>query len=178
MNAVNQIIQFTLKALQTSIVFNQRSQNIQQQSHQIFQNIVQTTQNFRWNAANLEFFDSLYDEKFAATRNAIEHSEKNIYFRDVYIFIERIKNIAQIKENLIVRNNLYICFRETILAWYTFNFENDQKRLVKLSDEIEKWIRVLLKKFRQFSSTIMTTVTRKRYTMNDAKRKKESIEYA
>ena len=98
MNAVNQIIQSTLKALQAIIIFNQRSQNMQQQSQQnMSQNIVQITQsNSRWNAANLEFFDSLYDEKFSAIENAIEHSEKNIYFRDVHIFIERIKNIAQI----------------------------------------------------------------------------------
>ena len=103
----------------------------------------------RWNAFELRFFDSLYDEKSAVIDNVIEHFDKDTYFRDIYIFIERIKNIAQIKDDTIVRNNLYTCLRETALAWYTSNLGEDQKRLVKLSNGVNKWIRVLLKKFRQ-----------------------------
>ena len=77
-----------------------------------------------------------------------------------------------------MRNNLYICLRETTLTWYTSSLEDDQKRLVKLENDVEKWIKILLKKFRQSFSTAMITVIRKRYTMNDVRRKRESIEYA
>ena len=39
-------------------------------------------------------------------------------------------------------------------------------------------MKILFKKFRQFLSIVMITVIRKKYIMNDVKRRKESIEYA
>ena len=173
MNFINQTIQATLQALQASMIAN----HFQSQS-EISNTSVLIQKNNRWNAFELKFFDSLYEDKSAITDNAIEHSDKDIYFRNIHIFIERIKNIAQIKEDALMRNNLYICLRETTLTWYTSSLENDQKKLIKLENDVEEWIRVLLKKFRQSFSTAMTTVIRKKYTMNDVRRRKKSIEYA
>ena len=173
MNTINQILQTTLQALQASISTNQsHSLSAIQNTSMLIQ------QNNKWNAFELEFFDSLYDEKSSSIDNAIEHSDKDIYFRDVHIFIERIKDIAQIKDEISIRNNLYTCLRDTALTWYTFNLRDDQKRLIKLKKNVEEWVKVLFKKFRQSFSTVMITVIRKKYTMNDAKRRKESIEYA
>ena len=125
-----------------------------------------------------EIFRFIIWWKSAVIDNVIEHFDKDTYFRDIYIFIERIKYIAQIKEDTIVRNSLYICLRETVLTWYTSNLEKDQKRLIKLSIEVNEWIRVLLKKFRQFLNIVMTTVVREEYIMKNVRRKWKSIEYA
>ena len=164
-----------MQALQTSITNQFQSQLIS-----IAELFAQSSEHidFRWNAFELKFFDSLYDEKSAVTDNVIEHFDKNTYFRNIHIFIERIKNIAHIKNDTIVRNNLYICLRETVLTWYISNLKENQKRLIKLRNEMNEWIRVLLKKFRQFFNIVMTTVVREKYIMKDVKRKRKSIEYA
>ena len=60
----------------------------------------------------------MYNEKFVIIDNFIEYVDKNIYFRDVYLFIEQIKNIITIKKIDIVRNNFYICLRDNVLIWY------------------------------------------------------------
>ena len=57
----------------------------------------------------------MYDEKFAVINQIIEHIEKNIYFRNVNNFINRVKNITNIKNVELIRQNLYICFFNTIL---------------------------------------------------------------
>ena len=132
----------------------------------------------RWNAAEIGFFDPLYDGKSAATGNAIEHSEKDIYFRNVHVFIERIKNMTQIKDDILIRNNLYSCLRDIALAWYTSNLSDDHKRLIKFDIEIDEWIRILLKKFKQSSETVLATVIREKYTMEDVRRRRELVEYA
>ena len=44
----------------------------------------------RWNPGDLSFFDQMYDNKSVNTGSAIEHTGKNMYFRNVYLFIERI----------------------------------------------------------------------------------------
>ena len=177
MNAINKTLQATLEVIQISILIDQRQTSIIsiQQSISIHQN---SSQNFRWNAADIDFFDSLYDGKSAFIDNAIEHSEKDIYFRNVHVFIERIKDMSQIKSEAIVRNNLYTCLRETALTWYTSNLEKNQKRLVKLDDEVEKWIRILLKKFRQSSETAFVTVIREKFIIDDVRRRRKSVEYA
>ena len=89
MNFINQTIQATLQTFQASMIAN----------HSQFQSEISNTslliqKNNRWNAFELRFFDSLYEGKSAITDNAIEHSDKDTYFRNIHIFIERIKNIA------------------------------------------------------------------------------------
>ena len=132
----------------------------------------------RWNAGEVGFFDPMYDGKSAATGEPIEHTGKNTYFRDVSYFIDRIKDMTEVKKAEIVRQNLYICFRGTALAWYTTILTEDQKRLVKLSNGVDEWARVLHKRFKESTSSAMTTITKKRYTMNDARRKREPMKYA
>jgi hypothetical protein len=51
----------------------------------------------RWVATNLEFFDSIYDEKILATTKSMQHAKKNTFFKDVHLFIDRVKNFVMIK---------------------------------------------------------------------------------
>ena len=92
----------------------------------------------RWNLDEINFFDSMYDGKFVIIENFIEHIGKNIYFRDVYLFIERIKNMTVIKNAKMIKNNFYTCLRDTAFAWYIEMLIDDQKRLLKYDEEINK----------------------------------------
>ena len=65
----------------------------------------------KWNPADIGFFDPHYNDKTIATAPAMEHSEKDTYFRDIHLFLERCSNIATIKDDQIVRNNLFTCLR-------------------------------------------------------------------
>ena len=57
----------------------------------------------------------MYNGKFVVIDDFIEYINKNIYFRNVNVFIERIKNIIEVKKIELIRQNLYICFKNTIL---------------------------------------------------------------
>ena len=70
---------------------------------------------WKWNFSNIEFFDSHFNEKTIATTSAMKHSEKNIYFRNIHLFLERCSNIAAIKDDQLVKDNLFICLRELTL---------------------------------------------------------------
>ena len=132
----------------------------------------------RWNVDEVDFFDLMYDGKSAVTDELIEHTDKNTYFRDVSYFIDRIKNMTEVKKIEVVRQNLYICFRDIALVWYITIFTEDQKRLVKLNNDVDEWARVLHKRFKKSASSVMTTIIKKRYTMNNVKRKREFMKYA
>ena len=50
-----------------------------------------TSDTIRWNFGDFGFFDFMYNNKSVNTGSIIEHIGKDIYFRDIYLFIERIK---------------------------------------------------------------------------------------
>jgi hypothetical protein len=136
------------------------------------------TRSDRWNAIDLKFFDLIYDEKILITIELIQHVEKDTYFRDVHLFIDRVKNFVVAKRAEIVRNNLYTCLRGSIMTWYTAKVSREEKKLLKMRNNIDVWKRYLLKRFRKRFNVIMITITRERYTLDDARRRRESREYA
>ena len=56
-------------------------------------------ENLKWIVSEIEFFDSMYDDKFIKTNEIMKHAKKNIYFRDIHLFIERAKNMFIIQED-------------------------------------------------------------------------------
>lgn len=53
---------------------------------------IPTTTTSRWNANDLGFFDSHYDGKTVHSgAPPIEHTDKNTYFRNVHLFLNRAK---------------------------------------------------------------------------------------
>ena len=65
----------------------------------------------RFNPAEIDLFDPLYDGKSVATDGPLELAGKDTYIRDVHLFIDRVENMARIRDPELVRNNLYACFR-------------------------------------------------------------------
>ena len=57
----------------------------------------------RFNSNNVEFFNSFYESKFLDIILVIKYTRKNTFFRDIYIFINRVKNITRIKGNKLLR---------------------------------------------------------------------------
>ena len=58
----------------------------------------------------------MYEFKFVVIEISIKYFDKNIYFRDVNMFIDRIKNMTIVKNIELIRQNLYICFRDIVLT--------------------------------------------------------------
>ena len=54
----------------------------------------------------MRFFDLFYNNKSNNIEAKIEYIEKKIYFRDIMIFINRIKNITKVKSIKLLYNNL------------------------------------------------------------------------
>ena len=69
----------------------------------------------------------------------MEHAGKNIYFRDVHIFVNRVKDIITIIKYKLVCDNFYICFKgKAFYLWNSVLFP-EQKRLIKYGEKNEKW---------------------------------------
>ena len=91
----------------------------------------------RFNSAEIDLFDLLYDNKSIAIDDSIELADKNTYIRDVYLFIDRVEDMTRIRNSKLVRNNLYTYFKEIVMQWYNNVLTNDQKLLIKLNEDVK-----------------------------------------
>jgi hypothetical protein len=51
----------------------------------------------RWNGADLEFFDPFFEGKSLFTAESMTHSDKDTFFRDVHLFIDRAKDFSTVE---------------------------------------------------------------------------------
>ena len=80
-----------------------------------------------------------YDQKTTVIGGFMENAGKTLYFRDIHMFVNRVKNLTIIKKDKVARDNLYICFKSKTFYWWNSVFSPKQKRLIKYKEKIEKW---------------------------------------
>ena len=138
--------------------------------------------NPRWNAADVGFFDPMYDDKSVDTGGPIAHTSKDTYFRDVHYFIRRANDIATVKGADMVRQNLWTCLRGTALAWWTGELTDNEKLMTTLTagpdDKLQQWTRMLHSRFKPPSNIALEALQNERYTLRDAANRREPREYA
>ena len=132
----------------------------------------------RWYAADLGFFNPNYEGKTITTGEAMEHAGKDTIFRDVHLFVERVKDIAATRGDELVRQNLSTCLKGVALSWYTAELTADQKRLLKFGNGIDEWEQKLTARFKERPNVAMATIIQERYTVTDAQHRREPRKYA
>ena len=139
----------------------------------------------RWNAADLGFFDSLYDGKSVVSgASSLEHFGKDSYFRDIHAFIDRAKEMTIIKEPKMVRENLWLSLRGTVMKWWNIELFVNEKRMSRMLKEghdalgIDEWVTLLHSRFKKSAHVTMNSLTKEKYTIRDAINRREPREYA
>ena len=99
-----------------------------------------------WRSKNLDFFDShlssFYEFEFMI------RDDKNVYYRNVHLFVEKILNLIAIKRHDLVKTNLNICFRDNALIWYIVEFIALKRFDLRQIDLTKSWINSLKKRFK------------------------------
>ena len=57
----------------------------------------------KFNSDNIDYFDLFYENKSINIVFIIEYTEKSIFFHNIYIFFNRVKNIVRVKDNALLR---------------------------------------------------------------------------
>ena len=137
--------------------------------------------NSRWNVVDVDFFDSMHEKKFVHIDDFIIQIDKDIYFRNVHHFIRRINDIITVKKTKLVRQNLWMCFREIVLNWWTIELTDNEKLMITLifdvDDQLQQWTRLLHDRFKFFFNIALNALLNERYTLRDAINKREFKKY-
>ena len=84
-------------------------QNTQSNSASI---VIQTAFRNNFRAQNVKFLDSQLNMQFE--KDDVMQIERDTYYRDVFLFVKRIKNQVMILKADIVRSNLFTCLRDVV----------------------------------------------------------------
>lgn len=130
----------------------------------------------RWNLFDLEFFDFNLDKSF--DNDDVVTVNKNVYFRNVILFIDKVRDLIVIKNSTTVRANINTALRDSALIWYIAELFNLKKIDLRADhNDVKEWCKILLIRFRENFDVALTHLTSEKYTLYDARFKRESSSY-
>ncbi len=113
--STSNLIQQNIQSIVLSM-FNLFAQNVQNQAQikiakTINEVIIVATKKSSFWASNVEFFDSQLDSSYDS--EDVVQIKRDLYYKNVYLFVKRIKNAVIMFEAKIVQINLFACLRKS-----------------------------------------------------------------
>ena len=119
-----------------------------------------------WNAKDIEFFDFVAEET-----DSIININKHVFYRDVYAFTDRFKDIIVIKDDSKLRTIISQCFRESALIWHFIELTNLEKEMLR-DAFLSMWYNVMIKRFKKRISITLINMQTIKYTLENVKQLK------
>ena len=135
-------------------------------------NILQSTIK---SAENVNYFDSDYEDSFD-TDQFIVNSKRHNFYRDVFIFIDHLKNLKKTFSDLKVKKLIFTCLKKDALTWYNTKLTEIEKNFFKKTS-IERWCVHLIKRFKKRTSIALKKLQIEIYIYADARRDRKSRFY-
>ena len=129
---------------------------------------------YKFNAGDVGYFHPFYDNKSCDTAPHLETAGKDTYFRDVYSFVERCKEVGRYKKD--IQKHLHGCLRGAAMEWHTVELTPDER--LNMTYHLDIWTRALISRFKSPPSVGVKTLHSEKYTMDDAANRREPREYA
>lgn len=85
-----------------------------------------------WKVDEVGFFNLDLSDDSAIGIGDIIYISHNIYFYNIHVFIDRVKNIIYTKSEVVIQLNLYSCLYSTTLEWYTSKLIDFKKDLLQI----------------------------------------------
>ena len=130
-----------------------------------------------WKSKNIDFFDSKYENSIHID-DSIVNVDRHVFYRDVYAFIDKLKNMTSLREKNKLRIVISQCLRDIVLIWHFAKLSNFEKNLFRNRVTLINWYETLIVRFKKRASKILEKLQRFRYIMIDARNARNSRLYA
>ena len=148
-------------------VYNSSNSNNNSQSFVDYNNNVD-----EWRVKNVDFFDFDYDDDIVDNVDkSIKYFDKHIYYVDVYVFVDRLKNLISLRNENKLRIVLSQCFRDYAQEWHSLILSELKKNLLRIAFLIT-WYQILIKSFKKRAIQTLQSLQKKRYIMSNARQQR------
>ncbi len=161
-------------------MFNLFAQNVQSQTQtkavETTADVVTVAKKSSFRASDVRFFDSQLNSSYDS--DDVVQMRRDLYYRDVYFFVERIKNAVIMSGAETVRTNLSTCLRGSTQVWYIEGLSDLEKKTLRtFEEEIDHWCNVLFKKFKKSIASTLNYLTTERYTFDDVRANRDIFSF-
>jgi hypothetical protein len=126
----------------------------------------------KWTVHEIEFFDSNVDED-----DSIINIDRHVFYKNIYVFVDRLKNMIIIRDDDKLRTILSQCFRDASLIWHFIELFDMKKNFLRQIN-LTSWYQTLINRFKKRISIALSSLQNNRYTLTDAKAEKDSRIFA
>ncbi len=136
----------------------------------------QPTRGEQWNQIDFGYFDSNVDDK-ANGAGELVSVEKDVYYRNVVLFTQRIQNLVTFRSATLVKANVATSFWGSDVEWYTFELDDQERKGLHRDLCVDSWITKLSRRFKVPTSIAWGFPTSKSYSLNNARQRRPLAQY-
>ncbi|KAL4807325.1 hypothetical protein BDV18DRAFT_159545 [Aspergillus unguis] len=109
---------------------------------------------------------------------SMKHMHNAMYYKDVNIFVDRIRDVALYKGEDLVKVNFQACLRGAAIQWFTTQLNTLEKIAIRTVPLEDGWIPHLLKRFKPNPQQALQKLYGMRYTYADVRSGKTAQAFA
>jgi hypothetical protein len=126
----------------------------------------------KWTVDEIKFFDSNVDED-----DSMINVKRYIFYKDLYAFVNRLKNMINIRENDKFRTILFQYFRNAAFIWHFIELF-DMKRNFLRQVNLASWYQVMINRFKKRTSLTLSALQNFKYDLIETRFEKDSKLFA
>ena len=124
---------------------------------------------------NIEYFDSDYEDSFEKDFFIVIF-DKHIFYRDVFIFIDRLKNLKKNFSRFKIKKYIVDCLKNTALKWQSTEL-NSLKRNLLRDVIVDQWCEALIQRFKKRDASVLKKLQDSFYIFFDVRSDKTPRAY-
>lgn len=126
-----------------------------------------------WKDAKIGYFqpDHTYGKEMITTVG------NDVYIRDVFLFIDRIRDAVALRSEDMVKARIPALLRGTALQWYASGLDDVEKSALRHTPGMQTWEKLLSKRFRTPITESLSSLANSSYSIDDARRGRPVEEY-
>ena len=162
--------------------FQRLRQDNQRRDHNIFvsDSLIETVVNVDDEKSILKTFENIdyFDSRRENEKNTkiIVNVDRHVYYKDVFVFIDRLKNFEKKSFDHRVRELIVECLREDVIIWHELKLKAIEKNMYR-DASVNQWCKELIRRFKERDSQILKNLQVERYSIQNARNDKTSKVY-
>ncbi len=136
----------------------------------------QPTRRERWNQANLGYFDPHLDDK-AHDAGEVVSVGKDVYYRDVVMFTQRIQNLVTFRGATLFKANIATSLRGSALESYTSELNDQERERLYRDSGVDCWINTFSRRFKVPTNVVSGFLTSESYSLHNARQRRPPPQY-
>lgn len=120
----------------------------------------------RWNQTDLGYFNSHLNNAYG--EGEIVLVGKNVYYRNVMLFVQYLQNLVIFRDAALVKANIAISLQGSALDWYNSELSNFNRKALNNNPSMNSWVNTLFHRFKISTSVALGLLTNETYTLENA----------